>query len=185
LQRAIGFDLPNVNNYTLDNIRLRLINYNTSDPINPDVAALTIFADPLKTSDSPIGLPTDLSSTSFVYPNSSSNAIANFTFTPRNPFTFLANTRYWLLIDADSGVFRVVESTIANVPTGIATNPLVRFSNNDGTSYSSGNGFFNTFEINATAVVPVPFEFNPALGLMAIGGFWLVRKGLKKNSTKV
>jgi hypothetical protein len=96
----------------------------------------------------------------------------------------LANTRYWLLIDADSGVFRVFQSSGTNAPTGIATNPLLRLSENDGTSYS-GNIFFNTFEINATAVVPVPFEFNPALGLGAIGGFWLVRKGLKKKSTKV
>jgi hypothetical protein len=182
-QRAIGFDLPNGNNYDLDNIRLRLSVYNTASPTNPDIASLTIFADPLQTSTSPIGLLTALSSNGFFYPNSSSNNQANFTFTPRNSFTFLANTRYWLLIDADLGFFRVATSDTENAPTGIATNPLVVESDDNGSSYSSR--FFNTFEINATAVTPVPFEFNPAFGLGVIGGFLLVRKRLKKKSTKL
>jgi hypothetical protein len=58
----------------------------------------------------------------------------------------------------------------------------------NGGSNGSSN-VFNSFQINATPVAAVPFEFNPALGLGAIGGFYLVRKRLKKNlkkkSTKV
>jgi hypothetical protein len=37
---------------------------------------------------------------------------------------------------------------------------------------------FNTLNLTATQV---PFEFNPALGLVALDCVWLVRKGLKKK----
>jgi hypothetical protein len=188
-QRAIGFNIPSgSNNYTLNDIQLRLTQYNTSEPINPDFATLTIFADPLKTSNNPNGLTTALSSNGFIYPNSNSNNVGDFSFTPLDSFTFLANTRYWLLIDAEAGVFQALYSDFTNTPTGIATNLSSVSSSNNGITYASNgtNGFFNTLQVNATPVpAPVPFEFNPTLGLGAIGGFWLVRKGLKKKSTKV
>jgi hypothetical protein len=188
-QAALGFDLPSGSDYTLDNISLRLDGYNTFDNLgfgNPDFAALTIFSDPSRTSNNPIGLTTAYTSTRFIYPNSNSNSVANFIFEPTNsiPFTFLANTRYWVLIDTDEGFFRAIGNLgQANSPTGIATNPLIKFSNDNGSSYTSGE-FFNTFEINATEVTPIPFEFNPAYGLGILGGVWLVRKGLKKSKNK-
>jgi len=91
---AVGFTLPVGVGYQLDNIVLRLSEYNTST----DVALLQIYADPAKTSTSPLG--TTLQSVFFANPTSASDGASNFTFTPTSNFTFAADTKYWLLVDA-------------------------------------------------------------------------------------
>jgi hypothetical protein len=57
----------------------------------------------------------------------------------------------------------------------------------DGTMFS-GSAVSSTndlvFQGNFTAT-PVPFEFEPTGGLLILGGGWLLRKHLKKKSTKV
>jgi hypothetical protein len=88
------------------------------------------------------------------------------------------------LIDSDLGSFNIWSSNFSNTPIGIGTNPLIVDSNNNGSSYLS-QIFFNTFEINATEVTPIPFEFNPAWGLGVWGGVWLVPKGLKRNLKRI
>jgi hypothetical protein len=60
--------------------------------------------------------------------------------------------------------------------------------------YPDGNLFVDTssfssrdtvFQGNFTAATPVPFEFEPTGGLLVLGGGWLLRRHLKKKSTKV
>jgi len=144
---------------------------------------LQIFADPAKTSTNPNQA--TLQPTVFANPFSSSNLSQDFVFTPASGFTFLADTRYWLLVDATAGDF-VWAGNNPNRPiegvSGIGFNGY-QLSTNNGSSYVS-ESFQPNFQINATEVQAVPFEFNPALGLGAIGGFWLVQKRLKKNSKK-
>jgi hypothetical protein len=41
------------------------------------------------------------------------------------------------------------------------------------------------FQGNFSAATPVPFEFEPTGGLLILGGGWLLRRHLKKKSTKV
>ncbi|PZU92470.1 MAG: hypothetical protein DCE90_18280 [Pseudanabaena sp.] len=158
--------------YQLDNIVLRLSNYNTDAG---DVALLQIYADAAKTSTSPLGA--TLESVLFNNPTSASDAASVFTFTPTANFTFAADTRYWLLVDATSGSY-FWRSSFPNVtPTGIATFDSLKSSSNNGGSYFN-SGSFNSFQVNAT---PVPFEFSPNFGIAVLGGGWLLRKRFKKS----
>ena len=50
---------------------------------------------------------------------------------------------------------------------------------------SPGVDSFRLGNVQFTAeAVPVPFEFDPAGGLLILGGFWLGRKQLKKHFQK-
>lgn len=192
VQRAVGFTLPTGTDYQLTNIRLRLNNYNTTT--GGDVALLQIYRDSAKTSVDPLGA--TLESVLFNNPTSSSDTAATFTFTPTTSFTFLANTRYWLLVDATSGTFgwrgdntaNLVDNTNGGItPTGIATFEYYITSLDNGATYDFAgrtgpaqlnNGPFNSFDIET---VVVPFEFEASLGLLGLGSLWLGRKYLKKK----
>lgn len=171
IQTAVGFTLPVGVGYQLDNIVLRLASYDTST----DVALLQIYADATKTSTSPLGA--TLQSVFFNNPTSNSDAASDFTFTPTANFTFAADTRYWLLVDATSGIYNWNGSFPAVTPTGVAT-----FNSNQN-SYDNGASYFNettgySFQVNATAV---PFDFSPQFGIAVLGGGWLLRKRFFKK----
>jgi hypothetical protein len=180
--KAVGFDLPVGTAYTFDSVRLRLRNYNTT---TGDVARVRIFADPAGTTTSTAPNFATPQALLFSTLPSSSDLAGNFDFTPTTTFTFLANTRYWLVVDATAGSFDWTSDIFNSgiTPSGIAgfTGNSYRTSSNGGSSYSTST-LFNSFQINATQVAAVPFEFNPALGLVAVGGFWLVQKRLKNKS---
>ncbi len=183
-QKAVGFTLPTGSDYTLDSITLRLQNYNTSAG---DVALLQIYQDLNKTSTNPNSAVIQ-SSLLFTNPSSSSNTTNNFTFIPTSTFTFLANTRYWLLVDVTAGSYAWTANNPVITPTGISgiTIDGIQNSSNNGGSYVS-TGTLNSFDIQATQVATaVPFDFDPSFGVAVLGGGWLLRKHLKKkNSTKV
>jgi hypothetical protein len=185
-QRAVGFTLPIGSNYTLDNIVVRLANYRPDGTGNDnDFPLLQIYADSAKTSTDPNGA--TLQSVSFGRPDSAANPATAFTFTPTSTFTFLADTRYWLLVDVTAGNFRWVTTSPNTTPTSDigVTNIAYSVSTNNGVNYTSGNAS-SGFVINATAATPVPFDFDPSLGVAVLGGGWLLRKHLKKKkSTKV
>ncbi len=176
IQQAVGFTLPTGSGYQLDNIVLRLNNYNTT---TGDVALIQIYADAAKNSTSPLGA--TLQSVLFSNPISSSTAVNNFTFTPTSTFTFAADTRYWLLVDATAGNFDWRANNPNITPTGVSgiTFNGSRFSMTNGTSYVTG-AVVNSFDINATAATAVPFEFEATGGLAILGGAWLLRRHLKK-----
>ncbi|MEY3404175.1 MAG: hypothetical protein RLZZ86_3797, partial [Cyanobacteriota bacterium] len=116
--KATGFTLPVGTNYTLDSILLRLESYNTTAG---DVVQLRIYRDSAKTSTSPIG--TTLESLTFNNPISGSDTAGNFNFTPTTAFTFLADTRYWLVmtvpsVPSDSVTWRSNSPSVT--PTGIS-----------------------------------------------------------------
>jgi hypothetical protein len=178
-QKAVGFTLPVGSDYTLNSITLRLANYNTTDG---DAALLQIFADAPRTSANPNGA--ILQSVVFNNPTSNSNLFGNFVFTPQTPFTFLANTRYWLLVDRTAGDFdwygNFGPSLLPTSTLGIVSNRY-QLSNNDGFTYGN-NTFFNSFQIDGTEVTAVPFEFSPALGVGVLGAAFMVKKKLKKKA---
>ena len=181
-QKAVGFTLPTGTSYQLDNIVLRLFNYNTVT--DGTVALLQIYADPNRGSTSPKGPGTILQSVLFTNPSSRSNVANNFTFAPdpTTPFTFAANTRYWLLVDATAGNYTWRSNNTGITPAGVATfiSPAgYQISNDNGVNYASST-VFNSFNINATAV---PFEFEATGGLVMLGGAWLLHKHLQKKKT--
>lgn len=179
-QKAVGFTLPTGTDYQLDNIVLRLGNYNTDAG---DVALIQIYADAAKTSTSPLGAA--LQSVLFTNPTSSADTVNNFTFTPTSTFTFAADTSYWLLVDPAAGSFLWRGNDPNITPTGISG---IRFnsyqiSRDNGASYTSSS-IFSSFDINAA---PVPFEFEATGSLALLGAGWLLHKHLqkKKNTTKL
>ena len=181
-QKAVGFTLPTGTDYRLDSIVLRLSNYK-----NTDTPLLQIYADTARTSTSPSGLTAAL--VTFIRPanQGGSPALGNdFIFLP-NPttFTFNANTRYWLLVDATAGFYdwRASTSSPSITPAGISgiTFNSYQTSATDGTIGSYGTDTnFSSFQINATAV---PFEFEATGGLVMLGGAWLLHKHLQKKKT--
>jgi len=174
-KQAVGFTLPTGNPYTLDSIKLRLITYNTTT--GGDVALLRIYRDTAKISSNPNGA--TLESVTFNNPTSSSDDAGDFIFTPTSTFTFLPDTRYWLLVDATAGFYDWSANNLAITPTGISgiTHNGYQRSFDGGLSYSS-DSTFNSFEIQATEV---PFEFEASGGLAILGGAWLLRKQLQKR----
>ena len=182
-QRAVGFTLPalpaGTTGYRLDSIVLRLQNYITPT----DTALLQIYADPTGTSTSNRPLVQNLQSVLFAANTpSGSNTAGNFSFTPNSPFTFAANTRYWLLVDATAGNYTWRSNNTGITPAGVATfiSPAgYQISNDNGVNYASST-VFNSFNINATAV---PFEFEATGGLVMLGGAWLLHKHLQKKKT--
>lgn len=175
-QKAVGFTLPTGNGYKLDNIVLRLANYNTTAG---DVALIQIYADAAKTSTNPNG--TTLQSVLFTNPTSSSDTTGNFTFTPQSEFIFNADTRYWLLVDATAGDFTWLANNPAVTPTGFNGTTFNDYqrSTNNGSSYTNSIAF-NSFDINATEV---PFEFEATGGIGILGAAWLWRRHLKNKKS--
>ncbi|MDM3862912.1 MAG: hypothetical protein PT118_24515 [Aphanizomenon gracile PMC644.10] len=175
--KAIGFTLPVSTDYTLDSVSLRLGNYNTTAG---DVVQLQIYRDSAKTSISPLS--TTPESLTFNNPSSGSDAVGNFNFTPTTNFTFLADTRYWLLMTVPSGSVGWRANSPSVAPTGISGmgyNGYV-FTNN-GVSYANST-LLNSFQINAT---PVPFESNAApAGMAIVFGAFMLRRRLQQRSAQ-
>jgi hypothetical protein len=191
----LSFTLPQGTNYRLNTVSLRLAGFTSS--FN-NVTSLRILSDANLASVDPSG--TVVAFNDFSAPISIGDAdstIGTFGFNPNSPFVFIAGTKYWLELGGlnDNGIsFRWVESgNLGNVPLGIASfngyvsRTFVRTTTRTigrpasirvRTSYSTST-LNPSFNIDAT---PVPFEFNPALGLGVIGGFFLVRKVLKKKA---
>jgi hypothetical protein len=156
---------------------LRLESYNTTAG---DVVGLQIYRDSAKTSTSPIG--TTLESLTFNNPISGSDTKGNFNFTPTTAFTFLADTRYWLLMTVPSGSVIWKSNNPSVTPTGISgmVNNGYQFNNGSGTYTASLN--FNSFQINAT---PVPFETNAApAGMAIVFGAFVLRRRLQQRSAQ-
>jgi hypothetical protein len=172
-KKAVGFTLPTGSDYSLDSITLRLADYDTTDG---DVALVQIYRDSAKTSTNPNGA--TLETVTFNNPSSNSVTVGNFVFSPNGSFTFLADTRYWLLVDATAGDYFWQPSNPGITPTGISgiVNNGYQFSNDNGSTYSS-SAIFNSFQIEVT---PVPFEFNPALGLGIVGSLVAAKKLIKR-----
>lgn len=179
--KAIGFTLPVTTNYTLDSILLRLGSYNTTAG---DVVKLQIYRDAAKTSNSPLG--TTLESLTFNNPSSGSDAIGNFSFTPTTNFTFLANTRYWLLMTVPSGdgvLWRANNPSLS--PTGITGMVNNGYQSTNGGATYSTSITFNSFQIDATAATPVPFETDAApAGMAIVFGALMLRRRLQQRSAQ-
>lgn len=144
---------------------------------------LQIYADPAKTSSNPNGA--TLQSVLFTNPTSSSDAAGNFDFIPTSTFTFLADTRYWLLVDATAGnyIWQANDPVITPIGIGGIVNNGYLFSGNNGSTYRSTSNL-NSFQINATEVTAVPFEFETAAGLVVFGGYFAIKQKFKKKFVK-
>jgi hypothetical protein len=82
--------------------------------------------------------------------------------------------------------FTVLDTTSVSIPNfdsnynlffdSVSSKYLISSTNFDNIRFTEDT--FNTLNLTAT---PIPFEFNPTLGIGILGGVWLVRKRLKKK----
>ena len=55
-----------------------------------------------------------------------------------------------------------------------------------GATATAGNNRFDNIQLNATEnATAVPFDFDPSLGLLALGGAWGIRKMIKKSKSNI
>ncbi|GCA93440.1 PEP-CTERM sorting domain-containing protein [Microcystis aeruginosa 11-30S32] len=160
--KALAFTLPAGNNYSLDNVILRLQNYGTGD------APLVQIRNDVGGSD-----PGSTVLASFTNPTPQGIGFFNYTFTPTGPLTFTAVTKYWLYVTNTIGTFLWNASDPSTTPTGIATPSGARVSGDGGASFSDSS-ILNSFQINATEITgPVASTPEPgaiaALSLFGLG----------------
>ncbi|WP_152606974.1 choice-of-anchor R domain-containing protein [Microcystis aeruginosa 1339] len=160
--KALAFTLPAGNNYSLDNVILRLENYGSGD------VPLVQIRNDVGGSD-----PGSTVLASFTNPTPQGVGVFNYTFTPTGPLTFTAGTKYWLYVTVTSGSFDWRGSSPNKTPTGIATPSGAQVSNNSGGSFNNSTTL-NSFQINATEITgPVASTPEPgaiaALSLFGLG----------------
>ena len=158
--KALPFTLPAGNNYSLDNVILRLENYGTGE------APLVQIRNDVGGSN-----PGSTVLASFTNPTPQGAGNFDYTFTPTGPFTFTAGTKYWLYVTSTSGDFDWSASSTIQTPTGIATFSGARFGSEE---IFFDSTVFNSFQINATEITgPVASTPEPgaiaALSLFGLG----------------
>jgi hypothetical protein len=77
------------------------------------------------------------------------------------------------------GIFDQADIGTFSVSSLVSNTPIESFS-----LTSPGFDSFTVSDIQFNQAVAVPFEFDPAGGLLILGGFWLGRKQLKKYFQK-
>ncbi len=168
--KAVSFTVPSGLDYQLDDVILRLKEYNNAGDI--PLVQIRDNSDPANPANGNV-----LATLNNPAPNDGSSD--NFTFTPSTPFTFIQNATYFLYVTATGGSYDWNRSNPAVSPTGIATNNGYLFSSNVGTSFNSSSSL-TSFQINATAQTPEPTSM---IGLIAVGvGLFATKKGKQDHN---
>jgi hypothetical protein len=184
--KAASFTYGSGPDYSLDDVILRLGNYDTSDSFSVEIRdnaganpGSTVLASlSLAPGETPQGLTN-----------------ANYRFISNSSFTFEASNTYWLYLSiaassGNSGSIIWRNSTPGVTPVGIAAFGSYRFSNTAGVSFSDSN-LYNSFQINATAVpepfnataVPEPLTILGAIAAVGFGAAFKRRSSLSQNSS--
>ena len=161
--------------YSLDDVVLRLGNYDTSDSftveirnsagINPGSTVLASLS--LAPGETPQG---------------STNAY--YRFISNSSFTFQPSNTYWLYLSiaassGNSGSIIWRSSLPTKTPVGVAAFGSYRFSNNAGASFANSN-LYNSFQVNATAV-PEPLTILGAIAAVGFGSVFKRRANKSQN----
>jgi hypothetical protein len=165
--KAASFTYGSGPDYYLDDVVLRLGNYDTSDSFSVEIRD-TAGANPGST------VLASLSLAPGETPQGSTNAY--YRFISNSSFTFQSSNTYWLYLSiavssGNSGSIIWRSSLPTTTPVGIAAFGGYRFSNNSGASFANSS-LYNSFQINATAV-PEPLTI---LGAIAAAGFGSIFK---------
>ena len=174
--KAVSFTYGSGPDYYLDDVVLRLGDYDTSDSFSVEIrnsAGLNPGSTVLAS----------LSLAPGETPQGSTNAY--YRFISNSSFTFQPSNTYWLYLSiaassGNSGSIIWRSSLPTTTPVGIAAFGGYKFSNNAGASFANSN-LYNSFQVNATEVsvaVPEPLTI---LGAIAAVGFG---SAFKRRSNK-
>ena len=170
LIKAISFTLPAGSNYSLDNVVLALRNF-TSTSATPIVQ----IRDDVGTLD-----PGSTVLASFINPSPQGTGDFNYTFTPASSFTFTAGTKYWLYVTATAGTNLTWRASSPSItPTGIPGIAINNLRLSTSGSPFSNSSAINTFQINATEIVPPPVGVPEPGTVVALSLFGLGLLGVK------
>ena len=170
--KAASFTYGSGPEYYLDDVVLRLGNYDTTDSFTVEIRN-SAGVDPGSTVLASLSLaPGEI-------PQGSTNAY--YRFISNSSFTFQPSNTYWLYLSiaassGNSGSIIWRSSLPTTTPVGIAAFGGYRFSNNSGASFANSS-LYNSFQVNATAV-PEPLTI---LGAIAAAGFG---SAFKRRSNK-
>ena len=174
--KAASFTYGSGPEYYLDDVVLRLGNYDTTDSFTVEIRN-SAGVDPGSTVLASLSLaPGEI-------PQGSTNAY--YRFISNSSFTFQPSNTYWLYLSiaassGNSGSIIWRSSLPTTTPVGVAAFGSYRFSNNAGASFANSN-LYNSFQVNATEVsvaVPEPLTI---LGAIAAVGFG---SAFKRRSNK-
>jgi hypothetical protein len=165
--KAVSFTHSSGTDYYLDDVILRLGNYDTSDSFSVEIRD-SAGVNPGST------VLASLSLAPGETPQGTTNAY--YRFISNSSFTFQPSNTYWLYLSiaassGNSGSIIWRSSVPDTTPVGIAAFGGYQFSNNAGVSFRNSN-LYNSFQVNATAV-PEPLTI---LGAIAAVGFGSVFK---------
>lgn len=173
--KAASFTYGSGPDYYLDDVILRLGNYDTTDSftveirnsagVNPGSTVLASLS--LAPGETPQGSPN-----------------ANYRFVSNSSFTFQPSNTYWLYLSiaassGNSGSIIWRSSLPTTTPVGIAAFGGYRFSNNSGASFANSS-LYNSFQINATAV-PEPLTILGAIAAVGFGSIFKRRANKSQN----
>ena len=177
--KAASFTYGSGPEYYLDDVVLRLGNYDTTDSFTVEIRN-SAGVDPGSTVLASLSLaPGEI-------PQGSTNAY--YRFISNSSFTFQPSNTYWLYLSiaASSGNSGSIiwRSSVPNTtPVGVAAFGRYRFSNNAGVSFGNSN-VFNSFQVNATEVsvaVPEPLTILGAIAAVGFGSLFKRRANKSQN----
>ena len=179
--KAVSFTYGSGPDYSLDDVVLRLGDYDTSDSFSVEISDRA-GANPGST------VLASLSLAAGEIPQGSTNAY--YRFISNSSFTFEQNNTYWLYLSiaassGNSGSIIWRSSLPSTNPVGIAAFGSYRFSNNAGASFANSS-LYNSFQINATEVsvaVPEPLTILGAIAAVGFGAAFKRRSNLSQNSS--
>ena len=173
--KAASFTYGSGPEYYLDDVVLRLGNYDTTDSFTVEIRN-SAGVDPGSTVLASLSLaPGEI-------PQGSTNAY--YRFISNSSFTFQPSNTYWLYLSiaassGNSGSIIWRSSLPTTTPVGIAAFGGYKFSNNAGASFANSN-LYNSFQVNATAV-PEPLTILGAIAAVGFGSVFKRRANKSQN----
>ena len=173
--KAVSFTYGSGPDYYLDDVVLRLGDYDTSDSFSVEIrnsAGLNPGSTVLAS----------LSLAPGETPQGSTNAY--YRFISNSSFTFQPSNTYWLYLSiaassGNSGSIIWRSSLPTTTPVGVAAFGSYRFSNNAGASFANSS-IYNSFQVNATAV-PEPLTILGAIAAVGFGSVFKRRANKSQN----
>ena len=177
--KAVSFTYGSGPDYSLDDVVLRLGNYDTSDSFSVEIRN-SAGVNPGST------VLASLSLAPGETPQGSTNAY--YRFISNSSFTFQPSNTYWLYLSiaassGNSGSIIWRSSLPTTTPVGIAAFGGYKFSNNAGASFANST-IYSTFQINATEVsvaVPEPLTILGAISAVGFGSVFKRRANKSQN----